>query len=270
MAGRKPFVLPRVACLWSHFLKSGLAPSPQRAARLSLTQRPTSACLSTSQPNLSSESRGISSRAFSSQSSRAVGSLGRKNVFAETSNSAGGESLRRAGTLLLNDPPPSYELSIHHGLKVQASLLLQRLPTVYEEPAFEREFREFKLNWERQTGHAPVLSDEVTFMQFPFQFLETKAQEESREKRQQATGDADLSEIDRLLQQEGLSLKRTKREKARLSRKEEDVGRWALFWKELAAMHFFSLLTIWFRVSACDLRREGRRQRPPEALPTAR
>lgn len=129
--------------------------------------------------------------------------------------------LMRAGTLLLNQPPPEYEVSVHRGLKVQASLVLQRLPLVYREPLYEQRFRLFKEDWERRTNNTTVLDDEITYMQLPGHFLETQQQQEQREKQQQKTGDADLSELDMLLQQEGLVMDRHKMRKQRRKQQED-------------------------------------------------
>ena len=132
--------------------------------------------------------------------------------------------LLRAGTLLLNDPPPEYEVSVHRGLKVQASLLLQRLPLVYREPPYEQRFRLFKEEWERKTNNSTILNDEITYMQMPGHFLETQQQQEQREKQQQKTGDAELSELDMLLQQEGLMIDRHKMGKQRRKQQEDAVS----------------------------------------------
>ncbi|CDJ30778.1 uncharacterized protein EMH_0043010 [Eimeria mitis] len=132
-------------------------------------------------------------------------------------------SLQRAGTLLLNQPPPDYEISVHRGLKVQASLLLQRLPLVYKEPLYEQNFRLFKEDWESRTDNATVLDDEITYMQLPGHFLETQQQQEQREKQQQKTGDAELSELDMLLQQEGLVMDRHKMRKQRRKQQEDSA-----------------------------------------------
>lgn len=126
---------------------------------------------------------------------------------------AAASGLQRAGTLLLNDPPPEYEVSVHRGLKVQASLLLQRLPLVYREPPHEEQFRLFKEKWEQKTNNGPVMKDEITFMQLPDHFLETQQQQEEREQLQRTTGDAQLSELDMLLQQQGLKLSRQRAKK---------------------------------------------------------
>ncbi|CDJ53734.1 hypothetical protein, conserved [Eimeria brunetti] len=123
-------------------------------------------------------------------------------------------------TLLLNQPPPDYEISVHRGLKVQASLVLQRLPLVYKEPPYEQQFRLFKEDWEKKTNNTTVLDDEITYMQLPGHFLETQQQQEQREKQQQKTGDAELSELDMLLQQEGLVMDRHKMRKQRRKQQE--------------------------------------------------
>ncbi|CDJ70244.1 hypothetical protein, conserved [Eimeria necatrix] len=129
--------------------------------------------------------------------------------------SSAGVGLLRAATLLLNNPPPHYEVSVHKGLKVQASLLLQRLPLVYKEPKHEQEFRLFKEEWERRTNNSAILGDEITYMQLPGHFLETRQQQQQREQKEQRTGDAQMSELDMLLQQEGLVIDRHKMRRQR-------------------------------------------------------
>ncbi|XP_026193433.1 AF4/FMR2 family member 4 [Cyclospora cayetanensis] len=162
---------------------------------------------------------------FSSQRQHFSASVGGKAVAA-SAKAASQAGVLRAGTLLLNDPPPEYEVSVHRGLKVQASLMLQRLPLTYKEPEHERQFRLYKEEWERSTGNTTVLSDEITYMQLPGHFLETQQQQQQREKQQEKTGDAQVSELDMLLQQQGLTLQRhkTKRQKQHQQEQAADSG----------------------------------------------
>ncbi|OEH78838.1 hypothetical protein cyc_07744 [Cyclospora cayetanensis] len=104
---------------------------------------------------------------FSSQRQHFSASVGGKAVAA-SAKAASQAGVLRAGTLLLNDPPPEYEVSVHRGLKVQASLMLQRLPLTYKEPEHERQFRLYKEEWERSTGNTTVLSDEITSPRGPW------------------------------------------------------------------------------------------------------
>ena len=103
-------------------------------------------------------------------------------------------------------------------------MLLQRLPLVYREPPYEQRFRLFKEEWERKTNNSTILNDEITYMQMPGHFLETQQQQEQREKQQQKTGDAELSELDMLLQQEGLMIDRHKMGKQRRKQQEDAVS----------------------------------------------
>lgn len=137
--------------------------------------------------------------------------------------SSAGVGLLRAATLLLNNPPPHYEVSVHKGLKVQASLLLQRLPLVYKEPKHEQEFRLFKEEWERRTNNSAILGEEITYMQLPGHFLETRQQQQQREQKEQRTGDAQMSELDMLLQQEGLVIDRHKMRRQRRQHQDNAV-----------------------------------------------
>lgn len=136
---------------------------------------------------------------------------GKKSLRSDDSRTTSG--MRRAGTLLLNDPPPDYDLSVHRGLKLQASLLLQRLPLTYTEPKHEHQFRLFREEWERKTNNNAALSDEITYMQLPDHFLETQRQQQEREQQEQKTGDSQLSELDMLLKQQGLDLTRRRTRK---------------------------------------------------------
>lgn len=151
----------------------------------------------------------------SASASKAAAALGGK--------SSAGLGLLRAATLLLNNPPPHYEVSVHKGLKVQASLLLQRLPLVYKEPKHEQEFRLFKEEWERRTNNSTTLSDEITYMQLPGHFLETRQQQQQREQKERRTGDAQMSELDMLLQQEGLAIDRHKMRRQRRQHQDNAV-----------------------------------------------
>lgn len=127
--------------------------------------------------------------------------------------------LLRASTLLLNDPPPDYEVCVHRGLKVQASILLQRIPLTLTEPRHEQQFRQYKEAWEEKTNNNIILRDEITYMQLPDHFLETQEQQQQGEQQQRKTGDSQLSELDMLLQQQGLALTRRKTRK----RQQEDA-----------------------------------------------
>lgn len=141
-----------------------------------------------------------------------------------TLSGAAQTGLLRAATLLLNDPPPDYELSVHRGLKVQASLMLQRLPLVYKEPQHDQQFRIYREEWERQTSNCPTLGHEITYMQLPDHFLETQQQQQQREQQQQKTGDAQLSELDMLLQQQGLALSQRKARRQRQQQQQQQVS----------------------------------------------
>ncbi|KAL8442915.1 hypothetical protein Emag_006200 [Eimeria magna] len=155
------------------------------------------------------ETAAATSPAAATAASAAAPAAAANKVREGTAASAAAASavrLRRAGTLLLNDPPPAYEVSVHRGLKVQASLLLQRLPLVYREPRHEQRFRVYREEWEQQTSNSPMLGDDIVFMQLPGHFLETQQQQQQREQQQRKTGDAELSELDMLLQQQGLKL----------------------------------------------------------------
>ncbi|KEP62251.1 UNVERIFIED_CONTAM: hypothetical protein HHA_278220 [Hammondia hammondi] len=111
-------------------------------------------------------------------------------------------------SLFFSDPPPAYALSLHAGYKIQASLCVDRLPLVYREPRYEKRWREFKEKWEAQTKNGLALADEITFMKFPFHFFETEEAQKKREELISKTGDAEVSELELLLSEEGFSGKR--------------------------------------------------------------
>eukprot|EP00920_Eleutheroschizon_duboscqi_P018138 GHVT01043336.1.p3 GENE.GHVT01043336.1~~GHVT01043336.1.p3 ORF type:complete len:220 (-),score=29.33 GHVT01043336.1:5063-5722(-) len=64
-----------------------------------------------------------------------------------------------AGTLLRCCPPPRYDITVHDMFKVQASLIIDRLPLQYVEPSYERQWRLWKEEWELRTGNALTLGE---------------------------------------------------------------------------------------------------------------
>ncbi|PHJ25329.1 ribosomal protein l46 [Cystoisospora suis] len=121
-------------------------------------------------------------------------------------------------SLFFCNPPPEYPISLHGGYKVQAALCVDRLPLVYEEPPYESHWRQFKAKWEARTKNGLELADEITFMKFPFHFFETEQIQKQKEELISKTGDAEVSELELLLSQEGFSgtraLKQDKRREA--------------------------------------------------------
>lgn len=111
----------------------------------------------------------------------------------------------RCSSIFFCNPPPDYPISLHGGYKVQAALCVDRLPLVYEEPPYEIRWREFKAEWEAKTHNGLQLSDEITFMKFPFHFFETEQIQKQKEELISKTGDAEVSELELLLSQEGFS-----------------------------------------------------------------
>ncbi|CBZ56355.1 conserved hypothetical protein [Neospora caninum Liverpool] len=117
-------------------------------------------------------------------------------------------SAARRLSLFFSDPPPTYPISLHAGYKIQAALCVDRLPLVYKEPVYETRWREFKEQWEAKTKNGLELSDDITFMKFPFHFFETEEAQKQREELISKTGDAEVSELELLLSEEGFSGKR--------------------------------------------------------------
>ncbi|PFH31353.1 hypothetical protein BESB_027880 [Besnoitia besnoiti] len=133
-------------------------------------------------------------------------------------SSAAGASRRLS--LFFSDPPPSYPISLHGGFKVQAALCIDRLPLLYQEPVYEKRWREFRDAWEAKTNNGLQLADDITFMKFPFHFFETEEAQKQREELISKTGDAEVSELELLLSEEGFSGTR-KRQKDKDQKKKQ-------------------------------------------------
>ncbi|EPR63213.1 putative ribosomal protein L46 [Toxoplasma gondii RUB] len=172
-----------------------------------ISSSPSSSPPSPSSPLLPSP---FSSRPFSSlffrSSVPSPASLRRTACGPGSSRFFSGTSRRLS--LFFSDPPPAYALSLHAGYKIQAALCVDRLPLVYREPRYEKRWREFKEQWEAQTKNGLTLADEITFMKFPFHFFETEEAQKKREELISKTGDAEVSELELLLSEEGFSGKR--------------------------------------------------------------
>lgn len=64
--------------------------------------------------------------------------------------------------------------SIHNGLRVQAALVVDRLPITFTEPEYRSKWKEFQTSWLAKTKNELLIDDSITFMRFPFHFLETE------------------------------------------------------------------------------------------------
>lgn len=81
--------------------------------------------------------------------------------------------------------------SIHQGYKLQASLLIDRLPLKMVEADYAKKWREFRVDWEERTENGPVINDDITFMRFPFQFLISPEEIEYKKRMERLMGMTD-------------------------------------------------------------------------------
>ncbi|CAD7928889.1 unnamed protein product [Amoebophrya sp. A120] len=66
----------------------------------------------------------------------------------------------------------SQRYCVHDGDRLQAALVLERLPTEFVEPPWARRWRLFQADWKQRTGNDLDLADELAYMHFPTQFLD--------------------------------------------------------------------------------------------------
>lgn len=67
-------------------------------------------------------------------------------------------------------PDPNSKIAVHGGYKVQAALIIHRVPLHYEEPAYRREFRLFREQWRLSTGNDLTIDDNLLYMKLPTHF----------------------------------------------------------------------------------------------------
>eukprot|EP00747_Dinoflagellata_sp_TGD_P185819 gnl/TRDRNA2_/TRDRNA2_42560_c0_seq1.p1 gnl/TRDRNA2_/TRDRNA2_42560_c0~~gnl/TRDRNA2_/TRDRNA2_42560_c0_seq1.p1 ORF type:complete len:340 (+),score=48.52 gnl/TRDRNA2_/TRDRNA2_42560_c0_seq1:60-1022(+) len=70
---------------------------------------------------------------------------------------------------------PAASISVHKGMRIQASLCVERPPLRVMEPAYRKRWRAFRDDWERRTGNTLSVDDEIVFMKYHFHFLEDQA-----------------------------------------------------------------------------------------------
>ncbi|CAD7924962.1 unnamed protein product [Amoebophrya sp. A25] len=85
-------------------------------------------------------------------------------------------------------------LCVHAGDRVQAALLVERLPTQWVEPPWMRRWRRFRQDWLQRTGNALDIADGVAYMHFPTQFLD-KADEEALMREQDKSDEAEAEQV---------------------------------------------------------------------------
>lgn len=122
-------------------------------------------------------------------------------------------------------PPISRIISLHGGYKIQASLMIHRVPLQLEEPGWKREFRKFKEKWMEQTQTQITLDPSLIFMknehhryispeskQQKFQNLDSTA--EGVALLDATKSNSESAELGRLLSSEGFCYKKRDRIKA--------------------------------------------------------
>eukprot|EP00386_Alphamonas_edax_P001771 GDKI01005326.1.p1 GENE.GDKI01005326.1~~GDKI01005326.1.p1 ORF type:complete len:327 (-),score=84.92 GDKI01005326.1:268-1248(-) len=147
-----------------------------------------------------------------------------RNLHTSSTRSARQSSQASGSTatpFLDNHTPPGYPVSVHKGYKVQASLVLDRLPLQYKEAEYEKEFRLFKEQWMQRTATDVQTNDELIFMGYADQFIETEEEKKKKQRLLQTTGDAAVSELEHLLAQEGLDMSTMQRRERRKKRGKE-------------------------------------------------
>lgn len=70
-------------------------------------------------------------------------------------------------------PDPHVKIAVHGGYKIQAALIVHRVPIKYKEPTYRQQFREFREKWRLSTGNAITLDDHLLYMKMPFNFYNT-------------------------------------------------------------------------------------------------
>eukprot|EP00922_Rhytidocystis_sp_ex-Travisia-forbesii_P021213 GHVS01031102.1.p1 GENE.GHVS01031102.1~~GHVS01031102.1.p1 ORF type:complete len:490 (+),score=106.33 GHVS01031102.1:63-1472(+) len=149
-------------------------------------------------------------------------------VNEDTKNSNSNSS---ASSLLLfpnRSPSSSFaEISVHKGYRVQAALLVDRLPLVYEEAAADQRWRDFEQKWREETKSSLQLGDAITYMKQPYQFMLTVEQENKKRMMEQKLRDIIGGEVGE--EQEGVQRK----EGERKGRKPTDRSRRAEGGEEL-------------------------------------
>lgn len=105
-------------------------------------------------------------------------------------------------------------ISVHKGYRIEAALcvtrfvfnsllfLIFRMPIIFKEPQYAKEWRLFEERWKNATNTKLILNDVITFMGFPDQFLLSEEEKRKRELLATTTGNLEESEIDTLLGQE--------------------------------------------------------------------
>ncbi|KAF4657281.1 hypothetical protein FOZ61_006388 [Perkinsus olseni] len=103
-------------------------------------------------------------------------------------------------------------VAVHKGYKMVMSLSICRLPPVYTEPAFIREHREWRAEWEERTANQLEIADSLVYQNFPHHFLPSRRElallrEGSQTDILQQEGGTvvKMSELEKLMAEEGLS-----------------------------------------------------------------